>query len=858
MKKFLFLAATLLMTALSAVAATVTPDEALARLSGARQKMAAPGKNGVRPSLVMTATTDAGTPAVYIFNRPDDDGYMLLSADDEAYPLLGYADSGSFDAGNIPPAMQWLIDEYARQIRYAAGNSVKPQGLSVASAALKASRSGRQAIAPMIATDWDQTAPYNEMCPQDGLTRTYTGCVATAMAQVMNYWKYPERGEGTITYTSTSIQKRLSLDFSARAFDWDNMLDTYYPGQYNQAQADAVAYLMKACGYSVKMDYGTDSSGALAMMIRQGLVRFFNYDGNAVYDLRMFHSATEWEQMIYDNLKDVGPILYGGASTIGGGHSFICDGYDGEGYFHFNWGWTGMSNGYFSLDALNPDALGSGGGGGGGYNFTQDAVFGIQPPTGKPVVPQPDAMTQMGSLYAEISNGRLVFDLDMQNGAMWVNYNPSTLRFKVGACFRPQGTTPGETVYCDASQTRWQVQSGYGFEAKSLTPIALEELGLSDGTYKVSVVTMSLSDPDADWIATKTPYGYYDYVVLTKKGDSYSVENFPAPSVDITDGGFEGNLYYGCVSKVWAELNNPYDIEVTTGLAPVLAGKQTLEYLGKSVLVTVPPHSSKKVEWTTPLYALQQQFGGPTEPAEYVLSFMDEISMLVYSSDITKPVTMYPNPGVPNVTAANPEVTGAKRDYVTSGGLKIRYTVEDASAIEVSSALTLNSGYFAYPVMACLCSTTEEADGSVEILTYAGKTMFLEEGRTPFSTVLSYPAMEPGKEYYILMAYEYASQLAGIQNPRPVIVRLMQSGVEDVAVDSDIKIAYDAATASVTASAAAGLRSVEAYNINGALIASATADGTAATLSLEKAPRGFIIVTARDTNGNARTIKIAR
>ena len=237
---------------------------------------------------------------------------------------------------------------------------------------------------------------------------------------------------------------------------------------------------------------------------------------------------------------------------------------------------------------------------------------------------------------------------------------------------------------------------------------------------------------------------------------------------------------------------------------------------------------------------------------------MDEISMLVYSSDITKPVTMYPNPGVPNVTAANPEVTGAKRDYVTSGGLKIRYTVEDASAIEVSSALTLNSGYFAYPVMACLCSTTEEADGSVEILTYAGKTMFLEEGRTPFSTVLSYPAMEPGKEYYILMAYEYASQLAGIQNPRPVIVRLMQSGVEDVAVDSDIKIAYDAATASVTASATAGLRSVEAYNINGALIASATADGTAATLSLEKAPRGFVIVTARDTNGNARTIKIAR
>ena len=858
MKRIFLFAVALFSMASAAIASPVTPEQALARLGGDRAAMRAPGKNGVTPALVMTATTEAGAPAVYVFNRPDDGGYMLLSADDEAYPLLGYADDGAFDPANIPPAMQWLIDEYARQIRYAVENPVAAPGLSAASAALAASRAGRRAIEPMIKTDWDQIAPYNNMCPQDGLTRTYTGCVATAMAQVMNYWKYPERGQGTITYTSTTIQKRLSLDLSLRAFDWDNMLPTYYPGQYNEKQADAVAYLMKACGFSVKMDYGTDSSGALAMLIRHGLVKYFNYDGNAVYDLRLFHSATEWEQMIYDNLKDVGPILYGGASTIGGGHSFICDGYDGEGYFHFNWGWTGMSNGYFSLDALNPDSLGSGGGNGGGYNFTQDAVFGIQPPTGKPVEPQPEAMTQMGSLFAEVKDGNIAFDLDMQNGAMWVNYNPATLRFKVGACFEPQGSTPGETVYADASQVKWQVQSGYGFGPKSLSPIALAGLGLADGTYRVSIVTMSLSQSDAEWIPTRIPYGYYGYVVLTKKGDSYSVENLPAPSVDITDGGFEGNLYYGCVSKVWAELSNPYDIEVTTGLAPVLAGKQTLEYLGESVLVTVAPHSTKRVEWTTPLYALTQQFGALSEPTDYLLSFMDEISMLIYSSDITKPVTMLPNPGVPKVTADNPVVAGAKRDYVTEGGLKISYTVEDASNMEISSAINLSSGYFAYPVMACLCSTTKEADGSVEILTYAGKTMFLDEGRTAFNTVLSYPAMEPGKEYYILMAFEYASQLAGIQNPRPVIVRLMQSGVEDVAVDADIKLVYDAATATVTATAVAGLSSVEAYNISGALIASATSDGTAATLSLESAPRGIVILTARDLHGNAKIIKLAR
>lgn len=859
MKKFLLLLTALSSIASTAIAGPITPDEALARLSGPDSRMNAAGKNGKKPTLVMTANTVKGNPSVYVFNRPDNDGYMLLSADDEAYPLLGYADGGSFDADNIPPAMQWWIDEYGRQIQYAAENPSSSDKFSVASAKLEASRAGREAIAPMIKTDWDQIAPYNNMCPQDGVTRTYTGCVATAMAQVMNYWKYPACGKGTITYTSSTIQKKLQLDFSSRAFDWDNMLDTYYPGQYNDAQAQAVAYLMKACGYSVKMDYGTDSSGALAMMIRQGLVKYFDYDPNAVYDLRMFHSSTEWEEMIYDNLKNVGPILYGGGSTIGGGHSFICDGYDGEGYFHFNWGWTGMSNGYFSLDALNPSALGSGGGDGGGYNFTQDAVFGIQPPTGKPVVPQADAMTEMGSLVADITDNRISFDLDMQNGAMWVNYNPTTLRFKVGACFKPQGQTAGQTVYCDATTTKWQVQSGYGFGPKSLDAIYLPDLGLSDGTYKVSIVTMSLSEADADWIPVKCPYGYYDYVVLTKNGDSYSVENFPAASVDIVDGGFTGNLYYGCTSRVWAELKNSFDIEVTTGLAPVLAGTTSLAFLGESVLVTVPPHSTKRVEWTTPMYALQQQYGSPSGPVEYLMSFMDEISMLVYSNDITKKVTMLPNPGLPKITSSDPVVKGAKRQFSFDGGIKLKYIVEDPSNMEISADLTLSSGYFAYPVMACLCSTTEEADGTVEILTYSGTTMFINEGdKATFNTVLSYPAIEPGREYYLLMAYEYNSQFAGIQNPRPVIVQLAQSGVEDVAVDSEISIVYDSNTASVTASAAGGLRSIEAYNLNGTLLTSTASDGTVASLSLENASRGFLIIAVRDARGNVKTTKIFR
>lgn len=860
MKKSILFVTALFAAVSVSLAAPLTPDEALARFLGSGVKMNIAAKNGKPLTLAMTTNTAKGAPAVYVFNRPDDSGFMLLSGDDIAYPLLGYADHGRFDADSIPPAMLWWLDEYGRQIEYASDNRGSQSAVSAETALLTASRADRQAIDPMIGTHWDQVAPYNDMCPLDGVVRTYTGCVATAMAQIMNYWKYPDCGQGSITYSSPTIQKRLSLDFSARAFDWDNMLDAYNSERYTDAQAEAVAYLMKACGYAVKTDYGTDTSGALALMVRHGLVNYFNYDPNTLYDLRIMHSATEWEQMVYDNLLNVGPLLYGGTSTIGGGHSFVCDGYDGDGFFHFNWGWTGMSNGYFLLDALNPGMLGSGGGSGGGYNFNQEAVFGIQPPTGKPAIPQPSLMTQMGSLAASISDNAIAFDLDGYNNAMWVNYNPLTLRFKVGARFEPQGDTAGSTIFCDASTTKWQIQAGYGFEPESLSSIYLPDLGLSDGVYKVSIATMSLSEDNAEWASTRIPFGYCEYVVLTKNGDDYSVENLQAPSVTVVDGGFDGTLYYGCNSRVWAELDNPYDVELTTGLAPILATTEGLAYLGESVLVTVPPHSTKRVEWTTPLYSLQQTYYAPQEATVYALSFMDEISMLIYSDDIAKEVTMYPNPGKPSVESSDLVVAGYKPAYAVEDGNEIiRYTVGDFADLEVSTSVTVNSGYFAYPVVACLCSTTAEADGSVAVLAYAGNPMIIGEGATAeFSTTLSYPSAQPDKEYFLLLAYQYDSQLVGISGGKTVVISLMQSGIEEVDDDSAIAISYDAMAAKVAVSATAGIGSIEAYNLNGSMIAVATPGGHEASLSLENAPRGIVIVLVRDNHGGIKSAKVVR
>lgn len=848
MKKQLLLGIIATGFGLYAAATPLTPEEALSRLStdGPRKVLS---KNGT-PELVHTQLTPKGENAVYVFNQPDHRGYILLSADDVAIPLLGYADSGSFDPANIPPAMQWWIEEYGRQIEYAAAHGITSASTSP-SLRRQAAETARQEIAPMLKTDWDQGEPYNNQCPTDATVRTYTGCVATAMAQVMKYWEYPERGTGTITYTAASLSKKLTLNLSKTAFDWDNMLDTYLPGQYNETQANAVAYLMKACGYAVKMDYGTDSSGALAMNICRGMTKYFNYDGNAHYELRMMYSSDQWADMIYTNLKEVGPILYGGASYIGGGHSFVCDGYK-DGLFHFNWGWTGMSNGYFSLEALNPSALGAGGGGGGGYNFTQDAVLGLQPPTGKPVVTKPDQLIEMGSLIGEVANDSLYIGLEMQAGGMWVNYNPTTMYVDLALSFAPQGSGAGATKHFKMTDRPVKIDPGYGTGPEYVNSARpLTAYDLTDGTYKVSVMTLDTKDAEADWLPVRNPYTYYDYFVLTKKGEEYTVTNMEPACVDVVDGGITGDIYFGCVQRVWCEVENKSDIECSTGLAPYILDSN-IGLLGESVLVSVPPHSKKRVEWTTQLYALRQM-NAPTEDMPMILTFLDENSMLVYINDIQKRVTLKPNPGQPSLTSTPVKVANAEREIVSdASGIKTVYTITDPNNIKISSRLTLNSGYFSYPVMACLCIETDEG---LFIETYSGGNCFLDKGvTTTFNTVMSYPALTPDVNHKLIMAYEVPNGLLPIPSTTTSELRINSAGVEDVvADDATLSVSYDKATATVSGASAAGDVELTVYNVNGAVIAAGVN-----TLSLEQLSSCIAIVKAVDADGNTRTLKIAR
>ena len=320
----------------------------------------------------------------YIFNVSEGGGFVIVSGDDRTEVILGYADSGNIDETAMPEGLKVLLDDYSEQMARLEDSAAAAQdGRRQARA--------RTAIAPLIQTRWNQAAPYNNNCPEVSYTvdenvikeMTVTGCVATSMAQVMYYHKWPE-GACTAIPGYTTGKLGLTLDgLPATTFNWNAMKTTYSSSATGDA-AVAVAQLMQYCGWSVQMNYNRASVGgssAFNASIPYALKSYFGYDSGARSAKRSSYTYGEWVDLIYGELAEKRPVVLGGQSA-GGGHSFVCDGYEGEDYFHINWGWGGGGDGFFRLAVLQPYEQGAGGSSTmDGFNFGQEAIVGIQKPT---------------------------------------------------------------------------------------------------------------------------------------------------------------------------------------------------------------------------------------------------------------------------------------------------------------------------------------------------------------------------------------------------------------------------------------------------------------------------------------------
>lgn len=332
---------------------------------------------------VTTYRTSSNDAAFHVFNLPE--GWVIVAADNCATPILAYAETGSFDPNNLPPAMEDYLMGFVEQMEYSMVNllpaldTVAHQWEIVQATGYLKDDRATTAVSPLLTTQWgqgDEGYQYNILCPSDSEGpngHAVTGCAATAMAQIMRYWRYPQTGTGSLSYTPSNYPSQTQyVNFGNTTYDWDNMPNALTPSS-TAAQNNAVAQLMWHCGVSVEMDYGATSSAASAFEVSYALPLYFRYSSDMHYDSRSGYSNSQWFNKIKTDLDNGRPILYKGKSTDSDeGHAFVCDGYNSSNQLHFNWGWYGMyQNTYFSMDALTP----------GSYNFNDynAAIFNIHP-----------------------------------------------------------------------------------------------------------------------------------------------------------------------------------------------------------------------------------------------------------------------------------------------------------------------------------------------------------------------------------------------------------------------------------------------------------------------------------------------
>ena len=485
------------------------------------------------------AKGEASDHPFYVFNDEKGRGFVIVSGDDRTLPILGYADSGTLNADSLPVNLRCWLEGYAEQI------ASLDEGAAATSVLTAAEE--KPAIAPLITTTWNQNPPYSLMTPtyidDSGNESHYvTGCVATALAQVMNFHQWPLNCPAIPGYT-TGTKKIVMPELPPTAFKW-NLMKDHYQHQETGASADAVAELMLYVGQANSMNY--NQGGSSAYIHLDVMAELFSYSKNAWRARREDYTAVEWEKLIYRELAANRPVLYDGASDVVG-HQFVCDGYDGEGFFHINWGWGGSSDGYFVLSLANPDEKGIGGGSGtAGYVFRQTAIIGFQPASeGEEarLVINASTINMKAATYERTSLTSDFANVSTEGCYLQVNYNcvpTTTCDIEAGWAVYENGTLGNVVASSQITIDCRNLEVGrfaYYYGPKTLSFGA----GLADGNYRLMPVYRYLGD--RDWtIVSMTDCIYAEIAGNTLSVRGYRIgASYTVNSIDYSGEMAEGN-----------------------------------------------------------------------------------------------------------------------------------------------------------------------------------------------------------------------------------------------------------------------------------------------------------------------------
>lgn len=389
MKKVFLILVMVLSCMLTTHAENVTGERAAETASAFFRSAQAKGMkmaSAVSLKMVMSSSSFSGSqssdvPAFYVFNNISGPGFVIIAGDDAVKPVLGYSFENNFPEGRtLPPNLSAWLEGTVRGIDAVRKSGVRP--VKSATEAWEAAAPGTP-VRKLETVKWNQDDPYYRLCPEMFGTLSLTGCTATALAIVMRYHKWPKRGTGELPgYYTYSYRFWVDGVKLGHIYDWDNMPLRYYDDYGNptftDAEAEAVAVLMRDCGILMESDYSPWGTGAMTDDIPGPLVENMGYDPGLQYVFKEDYGSAEWIALMKNEIDNNRPILYGGYTRDWAGHSFVFDGYDSEDYFSVNWGWGGMSDGYFDIDILDPYEQGLGGADE-GFSVAQDAIIGIRP-----------------------------------------------------------------------------------------------------------------------------------------------------------------------------------------------------------------------------------------------------------------------------------------------------------------------------------------------------------------------------------------------------------------------------------------------------------------------------------------------
>ena len=457
----------------------------------------------------------------YIFSDSVSMSLLIVSGDERMKKILGISEFADFRNGSIPEGLEYLLETYRQQFELLQSDSII---ISNSNVAFKIPD-----VAPMLQTRWRQEYPFNALCPSN----CPSGCVATAMSQVMKYHSYPVSGKGSFSYTSSTRKYRCSYNFSEALFEWDKMKNSYPISSMGfSSSSEEISQITYACGVSVGMDYETSGSGAYMSDVPYALIHFFGYNDNVSYCDRTCYEADEWYQMLCSELDEGRPVIYGGIDSKNGGHAFVVDGCNSSTRrFHINWGWGGSFDGYYELDALDPSV----------YRFSsyQSMILYVSPnPTG---IHRDVFYANSFSASSSISVGKkITFILsDVYCYSSQSSYVVSKAKFygKIGVGLFDENM---KFVSSIASEKLDGLKTFEGYSKLKFVASIEKSLFPDDGTYYIAPYVQGESSMSPTRI--RTTGGRTDFIVVTVKGDDVNGEedeSFPPVSISAWSEDFE-------------------------------------------------------------------------------------------------------------------------------------------------------------------------------------------------------------------------------------------------------------------------------------------------------------------------------